>query len=94
MSKKSKVRSQEERRKLKRSKKAAQKAQYEAWRDAGKNSKSKRFLLGSKKSKSNVNKHMHAIPFCGNAGCKRCASQVLTGPKVNFFGINYYRQAA
>lgn len=87
MSKKSKIHAREERRKLKRSKKAAQQALYEGWRDSGKNTKSKRSILNNQRNKKSTTKHMHLVAFCGNPGCKRCASQILTGPKIDFFDM-------
>lgn len=65
-------RQKDKRRALKRSRKAAMTAQYESWRDAGTNGKSKRNKLRSKRSKKAHTKHQHTINPCGNAGCSRC----------------------
>ncbi len=77
MSKKSKIHAREARRKEKRSKKAAQQALYENWRDQGKNSKSKRSILAGQRNKKSSTKHMHLIANCGNIGCKRCGRFIL-----------------
>lgn len=76
MSKKSKSKAKEKRRKEKRARKQAMQAKYQAFRDAGKNSKSKRFVLRNKKKKT-ARLQDHPLGKCGNPGCNKC------------FGIRY-----
>lgn len=62
-------RSRDRRAKERRARKEANRAQYAAWRDAGKNQKRKRSNKGSKFS---ATKHTHQVMNCGNPGCSRC----------------------
>ena len=68
MSKKSKKLAKQKNLMKKRAKRAANRAKYDAWRDAGENSKSKRFRNKIKK----VNTISHPNGPCGNIGCKKC----------------------
>jgi len=70
VSKKSKTENKRKRLQAKRARRASNKAKYDAWRDAGENSKSKRFIKKSKGSKIKLHNHPQ-IP-CGNPACKRC----------------------
>jgi hypothetical protein len=69
MSKNSRAKSKQERLKKKRAKKAATKARYQKYAEAGRNKKSKRFK--SKKRKT-ISKKDHPNGRCGNPGCIRC----------------------
>lgn len=71
MSRNSKLRAREQRRKEKRQRKAAEQAKYEAWKQAGINNKSRRSLKKRVKATSST-KHTHPDGFCGNPGCKLC----------------------
>lgn len=57
----------------KRRKKDANQAQYEAWRDAGQNSKSRRARSTSRKANVSNTKHRHIVFDCGNIGCRACS---------------------
>lgn len=70
MSKKSKSAAKERRKAAKRGRKAAQRARYERYRVEGKNTKSKRSQLRTKRKKL-VRTHRHATA-CGNVGCDEC----------------------
>ncbi|MCA9694538.1 MAG: hypothetical protein R3A51_17615 [Nannocystaceae bacterium] len=62
--------------------KEAQRRQYEAWKQSGQNSKSKRVQL--RKQRSNLLRSFsHPTGPCGNIGCKRCnpASYNLMKPR-------------
>lgn len=72
MSKKSKKANKIKRLAEKRARRAANQAKYEAWRVAGKNNKSKRYIKASKNRLVGVYTHPE-IP-CGNPACKRCYS--------------------
>lgn len=72
MSKKCKSRSKERRLKEKRARKQANRAKYEAWRNQGVNSKSKRAQLNLKRKKKVRNSHPEGA--CGNIACMRCSS--------------------
>lgn len=72
MSKKSKARASLERKKEKARRKESQRLKYQSMRDQGINSKSKRFLLRSKRGRKSLSKHMHLVANCGNPGCKNC----------------------
>jgi hypothetical protein len=62
-----------ERRKQKRAKKDAMRSLYEKWSREGKNNKSKRSRLNSKRENSRSPfKGMHIFGYCGNTGCKKC----------------------
>jgi hypothetical protein len=71
MSKKARSEASERRRKEKRARKAAQRAKYEAWRDAGQNTKSRRVKIRARKARR-FRSERHADGPCGNIGCKRC----------------------
>jgi hypothetical protein len=67
----SRARAKEKRKAEKRKRKAAKTAQYEAWRHADQNLKSKRFL---KKGKKKLLKAKHTDGPCGNVGCMKCSA--------------------
>ena len=69
MSKKKKLIAREERRNEKRRRKNANRAQYEAWRDAGTNSKPNR---GKSRASSLARRHTHPDGPCGNLACRKC----------------------
>ena len=72
MSKSSKSKSKDERRKAKRARKQAMIAKYQKWRDESKNNKSKRSMRkGSAKKLSTIS---HPDGKCGNIGCTKCFS--------------------
>lgn len=73
MGRAAKTRAKEKRAKEKRGRKAAKKAQYEAWRDQGINNKSKRARLNSKRKKKTVMAN-HPNGRCYNIGCMKCSS--------------------
>lgn len=83
MSKKSKTRRAEFRKKIKASRKAQARAQYEAWKRDGSNKKSKRNTLASKRGRQ-VKTKRHLGGNCGNVGCSResCFPD-LAAPKMN-----------
>lgn len=88
MSKKSKKAASEVKRRKKAQSKAAQTAKYEAYRDSGKNSKSKRFLTKIK-DHSKMRAHTHPHGHCGNIGCKKCFPQYNTPELLeNVRGLN------
>ena len=70
MSKKAKENSKLKRLNQKRARKAARQAQYEAYRKAGQNKKSKRCRKNAKGG--TVRSNRHAVAFCGNLGCFKC----------------------
>ncbi|HMT01946.1 MAG TPA: hypothetical protein PKD00_01320 [Burkholderiales bacterium] len=55
---------------LKKSIKMANAAKYAAWKAAGQNSKSKRFVAKLQKEKIKTVKHL--TDNCGNIGCRKC----------------------
>ena len=55
---------------LKKSIKMANAAKYAAWKAAGQNGKSKRFVARLQKEKIKTVKHI--TDNCGNIGCKKC----------------------
>ena len=69
MSKTSKATSKLKRLQAKRARKAANIAKYAALRQAGQNSKSKRFIRNKVSLVSTVD---HKDGFCGNFACKKC----------------------
>lgn len=71
MSKKSRARAKDKRQAMKRARKAAQKAQYEAWAREGKNKKSKRTRLKAGRAIASRS-HSHPDGPCGNIGCGKC----------------------
>ena len=77
MSKASKARQAEKRRKQKSTAKAAARAQYTAWRDQGINQKSKRAKLRAKRSKrAQIRTVSHPTGRCFNHGCSRCQPEL------------------
>ena len=66
------IKSENKRRRLamKRARKAANQSKYDAMREAGANSKSKRFIRRSKRVL--IRKHDHPQIPCGNPGCAKC----------------------
>lgn len=83
MSKASKSRSKDHRKKMKAGRKAAQRAKYEGFMKSGQNSKSKRFVAKGKraKAKSTVS---HPNGPCGNPGCVLCFGEpTYAGFRVN-----------
>jgi len=75
MSKASKSRNREKRAQAKRSRKAANQAQYQAWSRAGENTKSFRSRKRVKKSKYNMMKGVH-FHYCGNLACTQCFEHI------------------
>jgi hypothetical protein len=71
MSKKSKALNKQKNLAKKRAKKAAMRAQYDAWKIAGTNTKSKRAIQTAKKTRR-ANSISHPEGNCGNIGCRRC----------------------
>ena len=71
----SKSRARERRANIKRARKAANQAQYQAWARAGENTKSYRARKRTKKTKYNVNKGVHQH-YCGNLACTQCFEHV------------------
>lgn len=76
MSKASKKRAGEKKRKDKRAEKAAKAALYLSYRDQGRKKGSRRFLLKKEKGGSKVK---HPFSPCGNIGCIRCYGISFTG---------------
>lgn len=72
MSKKSKSQAKDKRRSMKRSRKAAQRTQYESWARDGQNKKSKRVRLASGRVRG-AKPRNHPNGDCGNSGCIRCS---------------------
>jgi hypothetical protein len=72
MSQKSKANAAMKRRKEKRARKDANQAKYQAMRDAGQNTKSKRARMQNRKNRSTAKKHTHEVFDCGNIGCFAC----------------------
>lgn len=74
MSKKIKASTKAKNLQAKRARKAANRAKYNALRDAGKNSKSIRSIRAGKKAKrlSGID---HPNGFCGNIACAKCFPQ-------------------
>ena len=62
----------DKRAKEKQSRKAAQRALYESYKDQGITKNSKRFKRNSKKQKSILSTKIHPVGSCGNVGCRRC----------------------
>jgi hypothetical protein len=71
VSKAAKSASAQKRKQQKKNMKAAQKARYEQYRDAGQNSKSKRAALNQRRT-AKVRTERHATGPCGNTGCLKC----------------------
>ena len=73
MSKKCKSEAKKRRLSQKRSRKAAEKAKYDAWKTLGQNTKSKRVKLRAKaRRKTAIRSRRHSTGPCGNVGCKLC----------------------
>jgi len=70
MSKKAKSENKKRRLAMKRARKATNQARYDALREAGANSKSKRFIKRMKRKL--IGKHNHPQIPCGNPGCISC----------------------
>lgn len=66
-----KSKSKERRKKLKKARKEANQAKYDAWKKAGTNTKSKRARSRIQKNKL-VNLVKHSNGECGNPPCKKC----------------------
>ena len=77
MSKKCKAQGSEKRLKEKRNRKAVMQAQYQKFKEQGKNTKSKRSKRKASKAKSGITNINHPNGRCGNPGCIKC------------FGINF-----
>lgn len=75
----SRQRSRDRRAKERRARKEANRAQYAAWRDAGKNQKKKR---NSNNVKFSATKHTHQVMNCGNPGCSQCGPILLIAWRV------------
>ncbi len=75
MSKKAKLTSRALRRARKAARKTAQNLQYAAWKQAGKNTKSRRAKLRKQRSNNPGRSNDHSHGPCGNIGCKRCNPQ-------------------
>lgn len=71
MSKKAKSQAKDKRRSLKRSRKAAQRTQYESWAREGQNKKSKRNRIANGRART-VRLRSHPDGACGNLGCLKC----------------------
>lgn len=78
MSKASKSRSSEKRRRDKAAQKAAQRARYEAYMRAGQNGKSRRLAIRTSRKRV-VRVHDHPLGPCGNIGCPKCNPSAVTG---------------
>lgn len=94
MSQKSKSAAKLKRRKDKRARKDAQKAEYANYRDQGINQKSKRFRRNQKRIVGGKN---HADGPCGNVGCQRCHPRLVattvraqTGDAPRVMGGQYW----
>jgi hypothetical protein len=72
MGKKAKKLRSDKKKMAKKSQKAANRAKYDAWRNAGTNSKSFRQRKKAKKKTGNNDKGKHLIHDCGNVGCLKC----------------------
>ncbi len=83
MSKASKSRSKDRRKKAKAGRKAAQRAKYEAFKNSGQNSKSKRFVLKGKRTRK-TSATSHPNGPCGNPGCIQCFGL----PSYSAFRVN------
>ncbi len=74
----------------KRSIRAANKAKYDAWRDAGQNSKSKR----ARSKTGRVNTTSHPNGACGNIGCTTCDPCKIHGSLVRTKYVSYGLRSA
>lgn len=84
MSKKAKLLAKEKRLQKKRAIKAANKAKYLAWKQAGENTKSYR---NRQKSKKNAKSYKGLHPFfCGNLACAKCfiVSEIFVSKRKGF----------
>ena len=82
MGKKARTRRAEKRKSEKRARKERQKALYASFKQEGKNKKSKRVALNSKRVGS-VRTKRHAFGSCGNLGCKKCSKIVIASHSVS-----------
>lgn len=74
MSKSSKTKRSEERRKKKRARKDQNTAKYQAWAAAGTNKKSKRTRISAAKTRPAWPPRIrHRKGACGNIGCRKCS---------------------
>ena len=82
MSKAAKTKRALERRKIKSSRKAIERAKYESYKASGNNKKSKRSKLNSKRAKK-VRLQRHTDGPCNNVGCSRpeCGGVQIDKPK-------------
>mgnify|MGYP001565214925 CR=1 FL=1 len=80
MGKKAKKIRSDKKKMQKKSLKAANRAKYDAWRNAGTNSK--RQKKNSKKKKGMGAKGKHLVSNCGNVGCMKCNPQERPKMKV------------
>jgi len=71
MSKKCKAASKEKNLQKKRALRASRKAQFQAWKEAGQNSKSLRSRRSGKRNKK-AHTVSHPQGACGNIACRRC----------------------
>ena len=90
MSKKTKAASKDARLKKKRAIRNANRAKYDAWRNSGQNTKSKRVRIKSKKTKKLNLSTTHNK--CGNIGCTTCRPNqfvprgpIMRGQELNQF---------
>jgi ribosome assembly protein YihI (activator of Der GTPase) len=83
MSKKSKTRARDKRKKDKATKKAAMRSLYESYMAQGKNKK-------KKKDKNGLGiTARHVVANCGNIGCKKCHPAIFAATKRKPNGCNY-----
>lgn len=80
MSMKSRKRSKEQRAAKKRAMKEANRAKYQAWRDAGQNGK--RAKVARRKKRRGIRIVSHRLGPCGNAGCMRCHPSAIRAARV------------
>ena len=76
MSKKCKKAAKQKNIQRKRARKAANKARWQAMAQSGENSKSKRFLRKSKKTRMANSESHKGVNNCGNPPCKRCFNNI------------------
>ncbi len=88
MSKASKTRKKEERKKKRLSAKMTRKAQYVAWAAEGKNKRSKRARA---QEKSLVRTRRHASGPCSNDGCTLCNPSAPAHPRADMPGGGLWR---
>jgi len=93
MGKKSKTRQSEQRAKVKRARKEAQRAVYQSYKNAGTNKKSKRGVIKSKRARK-VGVVDHPNGRCYNHGCRKCQPMLndpayATNPASCLFGRKF-----